>query len=92
MRVVLTGDALDGNEIELDITTQDDQQGWCRTADGTLHSFYSTWIGNTLQMWLDGNIFIFEKVESSRQVISQSSGGGGDIVAPMPGRVGQILV
>ena len=92
MRVVLTGDALDGNEIELDITTQDDQQGWCRTADGTPHSFYSTWIGNTLQMWLDGNIFIFEKVESSRQVISQSSGGGGDIVAPMPGRVGQILV
>jgi biotin carboxyl carrier protein len=41
---------------------------------------------------VDGNLFIFEKMESRRQVNRESSGRGGDIVAPMPGKVGQLLV
>ena len=41
---------------------------------------------------MDGNLFIFEKMEGRRQVNRESSGRGNDIVAPMPGRVGQILV
>ena len=83
---------LGGDDIELAITTKGAQEGWCRTSDGNLHSFCWTWTGNSLQLWVDGNVFIFEKVESRRQVNRESPGIGGDIVAPMPGRVAQILV
>ena len=83
---------LGGDDIELAITTKDAREGWCRTSDGNLHSFCWTWTGNSLQLWVDGNVFIFEKVESRRQVNRESPGIGGDIVAPMPGRVAQILV
>ena len=84
--------SLDGDEIELAVTTKDAQEGWCRTSDGNLHSFCWTWVGNSLHLWVDGNVFIFEKVESRRQVNRESPGIGGDIVAPMPGRVVQVLV
>ena len=84
--------ALDGNEIELAVTPQDAQEGWCRTSDGNLHPFFWTWTGNAIHLWVDGNLFIFERVESRRQINRESSGRGGDIVAPMPGRVGQVLV
>jgi len=83
---------LDGNEIELAITTKDGQEGWCRTSDGTLHPFFWAWAGNALQLWVDGNLFIFEKIECRRQANKEFSGHGNDIIAPMPGRVGQIMV
>mgnify|MGYP001265213722 FL=1 len=83
---------LDGDGIELAVTTQDTQEGWCRTSDGVLHSFFWTWTGNALQLWLDGNFFVFEKVESRRQLSKGSASRGSDSVAPMPGRVRQILV
>jgi biotin carboxyl carrier protein len=83
---------LDGNEIELAVTTQNAQEGWCRTSDGNRHSFFWTWTGNALHLWVDGNLSIFEKVESRRQVNRVASGRDSDIVAPMPGKVGQLLV
>ena len=83
---------LDGNEVELVLITKDAQEGWCRTSDGNLHSFCWTWTGNALHLWVDGDFFIFEKVESRRQLNRESSGRGGDVVAPMPGRVAQVLV
>ena len=83
---------LDGNEIELAVTTQDGQEGWCSTSDGRLHSFFWAWVGNSLELWVDGNTFIFERVERRRQAIRESSGGGSDILALMPGTVEQILV
>jgi len=95
-RVETQGEAvginLDGNEIDLAVTTKGAQEGWCRTSDGTLHSFFWAWPGNTLQLWVDGNLFVFEKIESRRQVARESSGRGNDIIAPMPGRVVQVLV
>jgi 3-methylcrotonyl-CoA carboxylase alpha subunit len=83
---------LGGDEIELTVTAQSDREGWCRTADGTLHSFFWAWVGNSLELWLDGSIFIFERVERRRQGDRESSVGGADIVALMPGTVEQILV
>ena len=83
---------LDGNEIELVVTTQDGREGWCSTSDGRLHSFFWAWVGNSLELWVDGNTFIFERVERRRQAIRESSGGGSDILALMPGTVEQILV
>ncbi|MBQ10514.1 MAG: hypothetical protein CMJ45_03075 [Planctomyces sp.] len=83
---------LGGKEIELAVTAQGDREGWCRTADGTLHSFVWAWVGNSLELWLDGNVFIFERVERRRQGGRESAVGGADIVALMPGTVEQILV
>ena len=95
-RVEIQGESvrvnLDGKEIDLTVTTKDALEGWCRTSDGNLHSFFWSWTGNALQLWVDGNLFIFEKIESRRQVSRESAGHGNDILAPMPGRVGQILV
>ena len=95
VRVNLAGDGLAQNELELAITAQDAQEGRCRTPDGISHAFYWAWTGNTLQLWVDGQLFIFEKVEGRRQATRGSGDrgdGGGDIVAPMPGTVLQILV
>ena len=85
---------LAGKEIELAITPQDAQEGWCRTPDGNSHHFFWAWTGNALQLWVDGDLFIFERPESRRQANrgSSDSAGGSDIVAPMPGTVEQILV
>ena len=83
---------LDGSEIELAITAQGEQEGWCRTPDGRMHSFVWAWVGNSLELWVDGNVFIFERVERRRQGDRESSVGGTDIVALIPGTVEQILV
>lgn len=83
---------LDGNEIELAVTAHGDREGWCRTSGGTLHSFEWAWVGNSLNLWVDGNVFDFERVESRRQANRESSVGGSDILAIMPGTVEQILV
>ena len=83
---------LGGNEIELTVTTQDGRQGWCTTSDGQLHSFVWTWAGNSLELWLDGDVFIFERVERRARSDRETSVGGSDILALMPGTVKQILV
>ena len=83
---------LGGNEIELTVTTQDGRQGWCTTSDGQLHSFVWTWAGNSLELWLDGDVFIFERVERKGRSDRETSVGGSDILALMPGTVKQILV
>ena len=87
---------LDGKEIQLSITTGEGQEGWCRTTDGKLHQFFWVHAGNSLQLWLDGNHFIFRKVDT-RSTAGQGSGSrgvrvGSDILAPMPGIVEKILV
>ncbi len=100
VRVKLPGDLLGENEIELAITTQDAQEGWCRTPDGNSHHFFWAWSGNALHLWVDGDLFIFERPEERpegrRQVNRDSSVGAGspdaEIRAPMPGTVEQILV
>ena len=83
---------LGGNEIELTVTTQDGRQGWCTTSDGQLHSFVWTWAGNSLELWLDGDVFIFERIERRGRSGRETSVGGNDILALMPGTVKQILV
>ncbi len=83
---------LGGNEIELTVTTQDGRQGWCPTSDGQLHSFVWTWAGNSLELWLDGDVFIFERIERRGRSERETSVGGNDILALMPGTVKQILV
>lgn len=92
---------LDGEETALMVHCQgnsrDPREGWCRTPDGRSHSFASSWVGSTLHLWLDGDLFVFEPVE--RTPVERTPGSarqpipiGMDILAPMPGTVVQVLV
>ncbi len=93
--------AVDGQEIELTITTDGAadgyDQGWCRTSDGRAHRYLLSWVGDELHLWLDGYLFVYEKVDAGRGDVRQpdrreQSGAGDDILAPMPGTVAEILV
>ncbi len=89
--------AVDGQEIELDITTEGNDQGWCRTSDGRSHRFLLSWVGDELHLWLDGYLFVYEKVDTGRVDARrpgrrEQSASGNDILAPMPGTVAEILV
>ncbi len=89
--------AVDGQEIELDITTEGNDQGWCRTSDGRSRRFLLSWVGDELHLWLDGYLFVYEKVDTGRVDARrpgrrEQSASGNDILAPMPGTVAEILV
>ena len=93
--------SVDGQEIELTITAQGDGQGWCRTSGGKSpggsHRFLLSWVGDELHLWLDGYLFVYERVNAGRVDARrpdrrEQSAGGDDILAPMPGTVAEILV
>ncbi len=89
--------AVDGQEIELTITTQGYDHGWCRTSGGQSHRFLFSWVGDELHLWLDGYLFVYEKVDTGRVDARrpgrrEQSASGNDILAPMPGTVAEILV
>ncbi|HEU0020107.1 MAG TPA: biotin/lipoyl-containing protein [Dehalococcoidia bacterium] len=82
----------DGRETALILHSQGTQEGWCRTSDSRSHGFASSWVGSALHLWLDGNLYIFERVERTPGSTRQPLHIGGDVLAPMPGTVMQILV
>lgn len=89
--------AVDGQEIELSITAEGNDQGWCRTSDGRSHRYLISWVGEELHLWLDGYLFVYEKVDTGRADArrpgrGEQSATGTDILAPMPGTVAEILV
>ena len=97
--------AVDGQEIELSITTDGfdygsaggNNQGWCRTSDGRVHRFLLSWVGDELHLWLDGYLFLYQKIDEERVDARrpgrrEQSAAGDDILAPMPGTVAEILV
>ena len=89
--------AVDGQEIELTITAQGYDHGWCRTSGGQSHRFLLSRVGDELHLWLDGYLFVYEKVDTGRVDTRrpdrrEQSASGNDILAPMPGTVAEILV
>ena len=89
--------AVDGQEFELSITAAGNDQGWCRTSAGRAHRFLLSWVGEELHLWLNGYLFVYERVDAGRGYARRSdrreqSASGDDILAPMPGTVAEILV
>ena len=66
-------------------------EGLCRTESGQSLPFAWAWVGPDLHLWLDGALFVFQRSEIRRRGGS-STDTPGDIVAPMPGAVLEVLV
>ncbi len=94
----LEGEIQDGllAGISLDIESRDTGEGLCRTESGRTYPFAWAWVGPELHLWLDGDLFVFQRADSStnsgRRRGNASADQPGDVLAPMPGVVLEVLV
>lgn len=82
----------DGENITVSITSRQAGEGLCRTESGRAHPFAWAWVGHELHLWLDGQVFVFERAETLRRRDAANNDASGEIVAPMPGAVLEVLV
>ena len=78
--------------ITLSIEPRGAGEGLCRTESGRTHVFAWAWVGPELHLWLDGNLFVFQQAETRRRGGAPGPAVSGDVLAPMPGAVLEILV
>ena len=76
----------------LTIETQETGEGLCRTESGRIYPFAWAWIGPELHLWLDGDLFVFQRAETRRRGNAAATEVTGDVLAPMPGAVLKVLV
>ena len=95
----LDGEALEGQgtSISLDIDSRRIGEGVCRTKTGRPVPFAWAWVGSStgsgdLHLWLDGDLYIFRLAGSRRRGGASGADASGDILAPMPGAVLNVLV
>ena len=90
----LEGGASDS--IMLTIESRESGEGLCRTESGETHSFAWVWVGPELHLWLDGALYVFQQPSPSaspgRRRGDATTEASGDILAPMPGAVLEVLV
>ncbi len=72
-------------------------EGLCRAASGRAYPFAWAWVGPELHLWLDGDLFVFQRADPAtgpgrRRGGATTSEASGDILAPMPGAVLEVLV
>ena len=78
--------------ITLSIESRETGEGLCRTESGRTHAFAWAWVGPELHLWLDGSLFVFQRAESRRRGNAPAAEVPGDVFAPMPGVVLEVLV
>ena len=78
--------------ISLSIRATGSGEGLCRSDPGRTHSFAWAWVNSELHLWLDGDLFVFQREEARRRGRSSSAAASGDVLAPMPGSVLEVLV
>lgn len=81
-----------GPGIAVSIESRQAGEGLCRTPSGRTHPFAWAWVGNELHLWLDGQLFVFERAETRRRGGAENNEASGDIVAAMPGAVLEVVV
>ena len=67
--------------------------GWA----GRTRPFAWAWVGLELHLWLDGDLLVFQRAESTtgpgrRRGSTSTTEESGDVLAPMPGAVLEVLV
>jgi len=67
-------------------------EGLCRTESGRILPFAWAWVGPQLHLWLDGDLFVFQREDGRRRDRSPGAEFSGDVLAPMPGAVLDVLV
>ena len=70
--------------LALQIEAAQTGEGLCRTESGRTHPFAWAWVGPQLHLWLDGDLFIFQREEVRRRGNSPGAESTGDVLAPMP--------
>ena len=90
----LEGELLPGIKpaIALSIESQQTGEGLSRTGSGWTHAFAWAWVGPELHLWLDGDLFVFQLAEVRRRGNAPADEAPGDVLAPMPGAVLEVLV
>ena len=87
--------------LSLIIRSRENGEGISRDESGRTHPFAWAWVGAELHLWLDGDLFVFQRADPSALSAAEGSGrrrGGtgtdaiGDVRAPMPGAVLEVLV
>ena len=87
--------------LSLIIQSREHGEGISRDESGRTHPFAWAWVGPELHLWLNGDLFVFQRAGPSALNAAEGSGrrrggtGGeanGDVRAPMPGAVLEVLV
>ena len=78
--------------ISLSIESREAGGALCRTESGRFYRFAWAWVGPELHLWLDGSLFVFQRAEARRRGSASATEGPGDVLAPMPGSVLEVLV
>ena len=83
--------------FEFSIDSRETGEGLCRTETGRAFPFAWAWVGppsglRELHLWLDGDLFVFRRPEPRRRGGAAAAESPGDILAPMPGAVIEVLV
>lgn len=86
-----------GEAISFSVESRQSGEGLCRTESGRSYAFAWEWVGPELHLWLDGDLLVFQRADPStssgrRRGSAAASEATGDVVAPMPGSVLEILV
>ena len=83
--------------IAFEIEARTTGEGSCHTGSGKTHAFAWAWAGPELHLWLNGSLFVFQQAGPSpgsgrRRGSASAAEAPGDILAPMPGAVLEVLV
>ena len=83
--------------ITLAIESLETGEGLCRTESGRTSEFAWAWVGAELHLWLEGALYVFQRAIPSagsgrRRGSATNAEASGDILAPMPGAVLEVLV
>ena len=90
----LEEDAAQGLEIAVTFSIESRQmgEGVYRAEAGRTLPFAWAWVGQELHLWLAGSLYVFQKTENRRQGSATTANASGDVLAPMPGAVLEVLV
>ena len=78
--------------LSLQIESAQTGEGLCRAESGRTRPFAWAWVGPQLHLWLEGDLFIFQREDVRSTGSAPDAEVPRDVLAPMPGAVLEVLV